>query len=143
MLFFTYVLLGRMLELNRVERLGGESYSYIKTYFGFLRSAGDFYNNQKLIAGSAQSTISQILWSGLESEPSWFAPILCEKEDAKSIPEGEETMSLPTDNGCALPKKKRTADESGIQLPPCSPIKKVRNEDNVTSDAPVEINNTP
>ena len=74
----------------------------------------------------------------MESESSWWAPILSEKKEAQCAPEKGEIISESKVPGESEPKnKKRTAAAAGLDLVPCSPIKKVR-DDAFTPEAPGE-----
>ena len=79
---------------------------------------------------------------GLESEPSWWAPILCENEAAESAPKRGESNSEPTGTGAAQRKSKRTEAVAGLDVPSCSPIKKVRDDD-LTPEVTGEDSKTP
>ena len=74
----------------------------------------------------------------MESESSWAAPILCENEVDQCAPARGETISEPKVTRESEPKnKKRTAADAGIDALPCSPIKKLRDDD-FTPEAPGE-----
>lgn len=67
-----------------------------------------------------------------------MAPILCEDEVVQCEPARGESSSDPKGRRESDPKsKKRSAADAGIDALPCSPIKKLRDDD-FTPEAPGE-----